>query len=345
MHRPILISVVVTLSLLLQWAPAGAQSATDKQKARDHFSIGVELLDETPPNYQRALTQFHHAYELSGSWKVLGNLGLCAHRLERDGEAAEFYGRYLDEGGAEISAAERRDIERDLLAINASLSKVKLTADVPQGSIIVHRTGSSVASQVYPLVGRSATLGLRAGAYRITLQADSKEQTWPVVLRPKSTVKNVFTINIVVEDRAEAAEAGGDGPDRSGVSAEAVTQGSTGSVVGTTGYVVGGVGLAALGAGVFFGLRANGQSDAAGDVLSSTCIDNVCPEVAQSEFDPARDSANIANALFIGGGILAAAGLVMVLVSENTSEEEVVSLQVQPTLHPHNLGLQIGGQF
>lgn len=338
MRNPVPLALLLALALLLQSQRAAAQSSGDKQQAKEHFSIGVELLDESPPNYQRAYTQFSNAYELSGSWKVLGNMGLCAHRLERDGEAAEFYRRYLINGGKEISAEERRDIQRDLLAIKASLAVVKLRADIEQGSVIVKRTGSQVAAQVYSFDGGKARLGLRAGAYRISLQSEDKEQSWLVVLKPKQTAQHKYQLihnGPAANSSVQAAMSGGaEDDDR--------------SAWGTAGYVTGGLGIVALGVGAYFGRQVDTEQKAADARLASDpslCIGDVCREAAQAEFGSARSAATTANALFIGGGILAAAGAAMVIWSETSPGEQVASVRVVPTLHPHQLGLQVGGSF
>jgi len=57
------------------------------EEAKLYFQNGVELVQNQPPNYQDAYYQFKLAWDRSHSWKVLGNWGLCALKLERDGEA------------------------------------------------------------------------------------------------------------------------------------------------------------------------------------------------------------------------------------------------------------------
>jgi tetratricopeptide (TPR) repeat protein len=76
------------------------------EEARQHFKAGVNLLnDPDGPRYEEAYREFKAAYASSPSYKILGNLGLCAMKLERDGEAIEYYDRYLQEGGKEIDQA------------------------------------------------------------------------------------------------------------------------------------------------------------------------------------------------------------------------------------------------
>lgn len=129
-------------------SPASSEAALNE--ARLHFSNGVELLQASPPNYQDAYPQFLLAYEKTGqSWKVLGNLGLCALHLERDGEAIDYYRRYLDEGGDEIDPAERKAIEREILLIQGNQAQLKLTAPEKNLRITLRREGSTAPTQIY----------------------------------------------------------------------------------------------------------------------------------------------------------------------------------------------------
>src|SRR3954452_23943721 len=96
-----------------QPAPAAAKPAISED-AKRHFNAGVALLqDPEGEKVEEAYRQFRTAYELSGSPKILGNMGFCAMRLERDGEAIDAYSRYLREV-PEIDADERAQIVRDL---------------------------------------------------------------------------------------------------------------------------------------------------------------------------------------------------------------------------------------
>ena len=64
--------------------------------------------------------------QLIGTWKVLGNIGICSMKLKRDGEAIEAFEKYLQEGGAQIDKEEKAQVERDLSMLKASVVTVKL---------------------------------------------------------------------------------------------------------------------------------------------------------------------------------------------------------------------------
>ena len=107
--------------------PAAAQDKISEE-AKLYFKNGVELIQSQPPNYQDAYYQFKLAWEKSKSWKVLGNWGLCALKLERDGEAIWAYTEYLKQ--KDIDPDERKDLERDLLLLNGNAASVTLTSDI-----------------------------------------------------------------------------------------------------------------------------------------------------------------------------------------------------------------------
>src|SRR6476659_9259610 len=67
-------------------ATAKATPSGISDEARSHFFAGVALLqDPEGEKVEEAYREFKKAYEISGSPKILGNMGFCAMRLERDG--------------------------------------------------------------------------------------------------------------------------------------------------------------------------------------------------------------------------------------------------------------------
>ena len=94
------------LALLLGTGLARAGDPPVSQEARAHFRVGVSFLDDPDgARYGDAYREFRSAYALSRSWKILGNIGLTAMKIERDGEAVEAYRQYLVQGGDQIDGA------------------------------------------------------------------------------------------------------------------------------------------------------------------------------------------------------------------------------------------------
>src|SRR5437870_1255310 len=94
-----LLALALTVPAALTLAPreAAAEEGVSAE-ARTHFDAGVRLLlDQEGARYEEAYREFHAAYAASRSSRILGNLGLCAMKLERDAEAVDAYERYLAE--------------------------------------------------------------------------------------------------------------------------------------------------------------------------------------------------------------------------------------------------------
>src|SRR3954467_10251265 len=104
------------LALLAATASAWADVPISDD-ARAHFTAGVSFLqDPDGARYEEAYREFKTAYAASPSWKILGNLGIAACKLERDGEAIDAFTKSLAEGGSQIDGEERAQFERDLQA-------------------------------------------------------------------------------------------------------------------------------------------------------------------------------------------------------------------------------------
>lgn len=316
--------------------PATTEQGTDEAalvEAQLHFANGVELLQSSPPNYQDAFPQFLAAYAKSGrSWKVLGNLGLCALKLERDGEALTYYRRYLDEGGDEVDPDERADIERELLLVEGNLAHLQLRASEPNVRITVSRQGSSAPPQVYQLT-EGQPLGLRAGAHTVTAEAGGKTRTWEGVLSPGQTAEHFF-------DFTEAPVAGA--PLAPATTSTAASDSGV-SPLRLTGFVTAGVGVAALLGGGVTGFLTKQREDDARD----QCAGNVCPTAVRSDFDSAESLATLTNVLLIGGGVLAVTGVTLILLGGDSKAENPTAARVQltPSALPQGGGLWATGTF
>ncbi len=285
--------------------------------ARLHFANGVELLQSDPPNYQDAYRQFQLALEKSGgSWKVRGNLGLCALKLERDGEALVHYGEYLDKGGDEIDPQERSHIERELLLIKGNLTTVKLEASDPEARVSVTRQGSTSPTQLYELEGGKAQLGLRSGSFTIVAKSGEKRLEWSTVLSAGEETSYVFDFN------QQATKAESKDPAKS-----ATETSSKPSTLRIVGFITAGTGVAVLGGGLIAGILSQSKEKSA----LENCIGEVCTEASEGDFDSAKSLATVANILLISGGVLAATGVTFIIVGGNKPAGETASLTWGPT--------------
>src|SRR5687767_2361394 len=88
MRRHIMLFSAAALCLSL--ASSARASSPISEEARLHFEAGVNLLqDPDGARFEEAYREFKTAYAATPSWKILGNLGICAMKLERDSEAID----------------------------------------------------------------------------------------------------------------------------------------------------------------------------------------------------------------------------------------------------------------
>lgn len=195
--RPALLALVVS-AILGSWsAAATADDVVITAEAKKRFAAGVALLEDPDgPRYEDAYRAFKSAYAASPSPKILGNIGLCAMKLERDGEAIDAYRRYLSEVD-DIPPEEREQIQRDLGILEASSGEVTITADRADFEVADERTptkGPEVRNVYGPFEGTTTTLRLRAGAHR--LQVGDGE---PVSVMVEAGTKREVRIESVVD--------------------------------------------------------------------------------------------------------------------------------------------------
>jgi hypothetical protein len=283
--------------------PAGAHAAPTagaiSPEAKEHFAAGVAFLqDQDGEKVEEAYREFRTAFEMSGSAKILGNMGLCAMKLERDGEAVEAYARYLREV-PNIDADERAQIVRDLQTLTIGVARLAISTDKPGVRLVDVRVpvrGERITN-VYGPVDVKTSIGLRPGHHVITARlAGHDDATWEVEAYAGGRDEHAFVMRKTV-----VAAAPGPASER-----------PTASVAP---WVVMGVGGAMLAAGAITGVVALGKTSD----LERECPNDVCPfgfdlEKARSD---ARSFVRLTDALVIGGGVVAAGGFTWWLLSRD----------------------------
>jgi hypothetical protein len=320
-----------------------------QEAAKRYFQNGVDLITGTQPNYQDAYYQFQLAYQESAkSWKVLGNLGLCALKLERDQEAVAYYEQYLEKGRSEIAAEERNAIEQDLLLLKGNLATVQLTSPVQDLKLVDQRAGSSVPAQPYALQSGTLELRLRAGNHSITAMSGDRRLTWDIVLEPKAQATHVFDFDAeIVAPAGSTASATAAAP-ASGATTDqdaATARGSSALRLG--GYAALGLGVVGVGVGGYFAWQSSdysSKSEAAFrcDRQVGGCLPAQKTEVRRLEADSSDAKTRAAIALSVGGAALAT-GIVLLVIAPSSSSAAGKSAQVTPWVGYRSAG--VSGRF
>ncbi|MEO7036484.1 MAG: hypothetical protein ABI548_21245 [Polyangiaceae bacterium] len=324
--------------------PARAEEKISPE-ARAYFKNGVELLKGEAPNYQDAYYQFKLAYEKSKSWKVLGNYGLCALKLERDEEAIAFYDEYLKGGGKRIDKDEREAIERDLLLVKGNDATLDVSASASEFTLLDARARSSLGAQSYAITDGKRSLTLRAGEHHAVATApDGRTLTWDFLLEPGQRASHHFDFD--APPPSAAKEVLPPPAPQAGLAASPPSPSEAGSGLRTAGFITAGIGVLALGSSVITGLMAKSQEHAA----TSQCNANrVCDPAAEGAFDKGTNLSHVTNYLLIGGGAATALGVGMIAIgwprgTEHTNES-ASNVRIEPLLAPGTGGLLATGRF
>lgn len=308
---------------------ARAADVTITEEARAHFSAGVSFLqDPDGARYEDAYREFNAAYAASPSWKILGNLGLSAMKLERDGEAIDAYTKYLAEGGKEIERDERAQIERDLKTLQASVVYVSLSIE-PVGTTLtderVPGSGATVVNRYGPL-GPSARIGLRPGHHRLTVELTGYDKAvWELDAVPKQEQNHGFALQALAPASAAPVAAA---PPAVSEAPPPPPEESSGNGLRVGAYAALGVGVVGLGLGTVFGLQANGKYSDANEM----CPNFPC-QLTQAQADKRQGLADdgdkaktISLVGFIVGGVGVATGVTLFVLSSGKNKKAAVTV-------------------
>lgn len=331
-----------------------AQDAADvpiSEEAKGRFSAGVKLLkDPDGARYDEALREFQAAYAASPSWKILGNLGLSAMKMERNGEALEAYTKYLAKGGKAIDEAEKKQIQSDMeiMSRGSVLVTFLLKGALADGQIQDSRVKADgrVALNMYPLAaGKPFSVLLQAGHHVITAKVAGQELKWETDLAPGKPADHTFQI----EPTPAAVPAMSASAAASAVAAPAPPPPAepepTGFRLRTAGYITGGVGVAFL----VGGFVAGGVGKSKLSSLEKECPNKICPPGKKADADSIETLQTTSNVLLIGGVVLAGAGVTMVLLDRpktvSASSVFAPTLRLSPAASMSGPGLMAHGTF
>ncbi|MCC6649493.1 MAG: hypothetical protein IT374_28485 [Polyangiaceae bacterium] len=341
------ISLVLCASLA---TPALAQPKADvpvTEDAKRHFKAGVDFLnDPDGARYEEAFRAFNRAYAASPSWKILGNLGLSAMKLERFTDAIDAYERYLAGGGSEIGDAERAQVTRDVGLMKGDSATVTLTASGAGEVALVdqrQRANGSTAVNSYaiPASGK-VTLRLQAGRHVVTAKRGAETARWEVELSAGQVTEKRFDFHPAGAGAASPTASASAAPVASApppAEPSATPPPPARAPLRTAGLVTMGVGGAMILGGVITGLMGKSKlSD-----VEASCTADRCPPSSRGDADSVERLEKITNVLWIGGAVVAGAGAAMFVIGGK--KKEGAALRVTPSVGPGGAGLTIGGRL
>ncbi len=318
-------------------SPPAPSEVPITEEARAHFQAGVNFLqDPDGARYEEAYREFKAAYASSPSWKILGNLGLTAMKLERDGEAIQAYEKYLAEGGDQIDPAERAQVERDLATLKASLVTVTLSS-VPAGATItderVPNQGGVIVNR-YPALDAPAVLGIRPGHHKITATlAGHDPQVWEFDAASGGSLTHAF--ELVPTGTATASTSATLTPPAAPMDTGTERPIPTGVYIGAAA-----TGALAVGA-IVTGILASSKKSEFDDANDGTN-----PRAAEDLKD-SGETLNLVTDVFIGGAVVAGAVTAVLYFTRPAApaQRDTRALRIRPLLGRNAGALTVSGSF
>jgi hypothetical protein len=339
--RALLLASAVSLSVAAPSIARADDAVTITPDARARFAAGVNLLkDPEGPRYEEAYREFKAAYASSPSYKILGNLGLCAMKLERDDEAIQAYEKYLTQG-KDLAPAEVAQVRTDLATLKTGVVYVTVTSDPPGAKIVDSRLpirGDRITN-VYGPITDSTKLGVRQGSHQMVAKLDGyPDVTWEFDTAAGDLPPHTFTFkkSDVPAPVAPAPVEAAKPVEPAQVASRPI---STGVWVGAAA-----TGVLAIG-GVVTGILALGKHN---DFQSDN--NGAIPTQAQSDKN-AGQTLNVVNDVCVGGAIVAAGVTVVLYAMRPTVMEDAppasasAGWRLTPLVSTSGGGLGLDGRF
>jgi hypothetical protein len=324
---------------------AAAQTADEKNTARDFGIEGQKALDHG--DARTAEDRFHRAVEIFDAAKapvpptLLLGYARGAAKNNHVIAAAEAYNRIIRAGlppGAPAPFVKALDdAKKEIDAVSARIARVTISvsgcdhptvtldgAPVPSFVLGVKKPVDPGTHEV-----KATAQGCKDATASFTV-ADGKEATSALTLQKEAATATTTTPTTTTPTTTTTTPTTTTAPPPGA---------ETGSSGGGSGLKIAGfVTLAVGGAGLVVGAIAGGI--AIGDhstLVDNGCANGVCPPSQASELDSFRTMGTLSTIGFIAGGVLAAAGLVMVILAPSSSKKE--HAWVAPVIGPTGVGM------
>ena len=159
--RFLLLLAITSHSALVAAEPAApAIGASSTAEARERFQRGVALYREG--SFDAALAEFRRAYEIAPNYRVLFNLAQVQVERHDSVAALSLFGQYLQQGGSEIDAERRAQVEHDMQALRTRVAELTVESNVAGALLSI----DGVESGTLPLAG---PVLVNSGVRQVTL--------------------------------------------------------------------------------------------------------------------------------------------------------------------------------
>lgn len=111
------------------------QGTGSVDEAREHYERGLQLFRDGA--FDGALTEFLRAYELAPSYRLFYFIGHTHRQLNDFAPALRAFEQYLKDGGREIQAKRRVEVEREIAQLRKRVGRIEIVASEPGAAILV----------------------------------------------------------------------------------------------------------------------------------------------------------------------------------------------------------------
>ncbi len=139
--RALALGLVTSLSMPivgLAFTPV-AHAESPQEEASNRYKKGVDLYKEG--DYRAALIEFKRAYELSPNFAVLYNMGQVYFQLQDYVGALAALEQYLNDGGAQVPAARRAEVQKDIDKLKSRIARIEIVTNVSDGEVSIDDVG------------------------------------------------------------------------------------------------------------------------------------------------------------------------------------------------------------
>ncbi len=182
--------------------PTEAADATTRERAREHFARGVQLIQEA--RWLDAIGELETARDLRVTPPVLYNLGLAQRAVGRNREAVASFRGFLTLGGNARSPDLARQAETYIAELSGAIGRLELRVEPAQATISVDgRPATAEGSHIEVDPGRHVVIA-RADGYETETRAIDvvRGGTAVVVMR---MVQNGAAAHLRVESNIDSA--------------------------------------------------------------------------------------------------------------------------------------------
>lgn len=323
----------LTLACAAMLAPAIAH-AQDSAGAEALFQKGHQLFEEK--KYAEACPKFAESFKLDPTTGSLLALAACH---DAEGKLASAWAEYVDVANRarREGKADRADAAQQRAAL-LEPKLAKLTVTLAPGAeaitgLQVKRDGIVVGSGTY-----GTPLPVNRGEHVIEATAPGRQP-----FSKRVTMADGATESVPIPVLAEVATPPGTPPKVSQQPPGGEKPAPSPFPLRTLGIITGAVGVVTIGIGGVFGIQAIGKNS---DSNTTGCSGDMCSGAGLTNRRDAIDAGNTSTALFVVGGLLTGAGVVMfVLGGSSASGENKPAVAAAPAVGPGSAGFAVSGRF